>query len=64
MPSQDKTVPNSNLLCKLWKGKACIECAERTYFNADGLCVTVSSLCNTFDKLTGNCLTCFAGYDI
>lgn len=57
-------VPESNLLCKTWSGEKCLECSDRSFFNADGLCVSVSSQCNTFDKASGNCLTCFAGYDI
>ena len=51
------------MLCKTWNGQICSECAERTFFNKDGICLPVSSLCNTFDKETGNCLTCFKGYD-
>ena len=57
-------VPNSNLLCRTWSGKTCTECADRTYFNKNGLCTPVSAQCNTFDKSTGHCLTCFAGYDV
>jgi hypothetical protein len=52
------------LLCKTWSGKTCTECADRTYFNADGVCASVSAQCNTFDKATGKCLSCFAGYDV
>ena len=57
-------VPNSNLLCKTWSGKTCTECADRTYFNENGVCSSVSAQCNSFDKSTGKCLTCFAGYDV
>ena len=56
-------VPESNPLCKTWSDKACIECADRSWFNADGICSAVSAQCNTFDKATGFCLSCFAGYD-
>lgn len=57
-------VPESNLLCKIWAGEVCQECSDRSFFNKDGLCVAVSSQCNTFDKASGNCLTCFSGYDL
>ena len=57
-------VPESNLLCKTWVGETCKACSDRSFFNEDGLCVSVSSQCNTFDKASGNCLTCFAGYDL
>jgi len=57
-------VPNSNLLCRIWKGKVCAECSDRTFFNKNGVCTSVSSQCNSFDKSTGDCLTCFKGYDI
>jgi len=57
-------VPNSNLFCKTWSGSTCIECADRTFFDANGVCTSVSALCNTFDKSSGSCLTCFAGYDL
>ena len=57
-------VPESNLLCKIWSGEVCSECSERSFFNADGLCVAVSANCNTFDRASGACLTCFQGYDL
>ena len=56
-------VPESNLLCKIWHKVTCLECSDRSFFNENGLCVSVSSQCNTFDKASGDCLTCFAGYD-
>ena len=55
---------NSNLLCKTWNGTTCVQCADRSYFNAEGICNSVSAQCNTFDKASGNCLTCFKGYDL
>jgi len=57
-------VPNSNLLCKTWAAATCTECADRTFFNANGICTSVSAQCNTFDKASGDCLTCFLGYDV
>ena len=57
-------VPDSNLLCKTWVGSTCSECSDRTFFNDKGICTAVSAQCNTFDKASGNCLTCFGGYDL
>jgi hypothetical protein len=57
-------VPDSNLLCKIWSGVKCLECADRAFFNSNGLCIAVSSQCSTFDKASGKCLTCYGGYDL
>lgn len=53
---------SSNVLCAVWKGTSCIKCAERAFFNIDGLCVPVDSQCQTWDPLNGNCLSCYGGY--
>lgn len=57
-------VPAANSLCKTFENKVCIACADRAFFNADGVCVAVSDFCNTWDALTGHCLTCYAGFDL
>lgn len=65
IPSQQTIIDaiSNNLLCKTWRDNTCAECADRAFFNSNGVCTAVSSQCNTFDKATGNCLTCFDGYD-
>lgn len=55
---------NSNPLCNHWNSSVCINCANRSYFNTNGVCTAVSDKCNTWDKLTGVCLSCYAGYDL
>jgi hypothetical protein len=56
--------PSKDSLCKTWTNNNCIACADRAYFDANGVCQGVSSNCNTWDAKTGNCLTCFGGYDL
>jgi hypothetical protein len=53
-----------NPLCQTFSGQTCIACASRSYFNVYGICTTVSAQCNTFDKASGRCLSCFSGYAI
>jgi hypothetical protein len=52
----------NNPLCKEFASGVCQVCSERAYFNAGLLCVPVSDYCNTWDSLTGHCLTCYAGF--
>lgn len=56
--------PASNSLCKTWSGTSCITCADRSFFDSNGVCQAVSNNCNTWDAKTGDCLTCFGGYDL
>lgn len=61
--------PNSqnikqNPLCSDWKQSSCVSCASRAYFDVNRICQKVSDNCNTWDKLTGECLTCYKGYDL
>jgi hypothetical protein len=55
---------HSNPLCAYWNSSVCISCANRAYFNAEGICTAVNDNCNTWDRLNGGCLTCFNGYDL
>jgi len=52
----------NNLLCGSWNGIQCVRCANRAYFNSQGICVAVSDQCATFDPANGNCLSCYGGY--
>lgn len=55
--------PASNSLCKQWNDtNVCVACSERAYFNIEGVCVPVSSNCNTWDPFSGFCLTCYKGF--
>lgn len=53
---------STNVLCASWQGTSCLKCASRAYFNQNGLCVPVSSQCQTWDPIDGSCLSCYAGY--
>lgn len=34
----------------------------RAYKGSNGLCTNVNADCNTWDRLTGSCLSCYKGY--
>lgn len=55
---------SNNLYCAKWTDSACSACAQRTFVNSHGICELVSDNCNTWDKLNGACLSCYAGYDL
>lgn len=58
-------IPAENSLCKTFdSNNACLECADRAFFNANGVCTAVSDFCNTWDALTGDCLTCPIGFEL
>lgn len=40
----------------------CTQCAIKFFVNNNGKCSPVSPLCNNYDNLTGNCLSCYPGY--
>lgn len=46
-----------------WKIQKCLQCSQDFVFNNNGICTAVSTQCNTFD-LSGNCLTCYLGYNV
>lgn len=64
--AEDSSVSDtkSNPYCASWKKSVCDSCAERSYFNSNGICTLVNDHCKTWDRLTGDCLTCFDGYDL
>ena len=41
-----------------------MRCADRAFFNAEGICQLVSVDCNTYDELTGLCTSCYAGFGL
>ena len=56
--------PPTDDLCKEWKGRVCLNCAERAYFDDQGKCTKVDDNCNTWDRFDGSCLTCYKGYSL
>ena len=54
----------SNPLCSTWAGTQCIKCSTRCFFDAAGICTSVSDQCQTYDPSNGYCFTCYAGYSL
>jgi proprotein convertase subtilisin/kexin type 5 len=54
-----------NVNCKAWdwNKQVCLECANRFVFNSNGICVSVSDNCRTFDN-SGFCTGCYNGYTL
>ena len=57
------TTPSTVQGCKTFKDGKCQECANYWVLNPSGDCSMVSDLCRTYDN-SGNCLTCYVGYEI
>lgn len=55
------TINVGNALCSKWSGLNCQECSTRSY-SMNGICTAVNTLCNTWDRTSGRCLTCYNGY--
>ena len=49
-------------LCAEWNGDICTKCSLGSYINKNGLCTQVDSSCQSFNKLNGDCLSCYSGY--
>ena len=47
--------------CAKFVSRTCTQCNQRAYFK-NGVCVQVSDLCNSYDKVTGACTSCYKGY--
>jgi hypothetical protein len=58
------TPSKNNPYCSLWQGNKCLGCAQRAYFDKNGICSLVDDQCATWDKNTGECLSCYGGYDL
>lgn len=62
--SLQSSIFGTDSLCLRFQKGICVECTFRSYFNQYGRCDRVSDLCNTYDPLTGDCLTCYSGYGL
>lgn len=64
--SSSTTAHPSDIGCSLWNSKQsiCLQCSNRWFFNSQQVCAPVSDQCNSFDKNTGLCTSCFGGYDL
>lgn len=52
-----------SMYCKKNDGKVCLECANG-FFIKNGDCQQVSTLCEKFNNVTGDCTSCFTGYQL
>lgn len=57
---------NGDAGCKVWNynTKSCDDCSDFWTFDQNKVCKPVSDLCSTFDKTTGDCTSCYRGYDL
>ena len=64
--SQSSNVQPSDPGCAKWDwpNQKCLQCSTRYYFNNQGICTQVSDYCNTYNSVTGACLTCYSGYTL
>ena len=45
-----------------WDNQVCLECSYRWTFNSNNKCVPVDDFCSSYDKSSGSCTACYAGY--
>lgn len=51
--------------CQTWSVTGCTKCAYRYFYDsASSSCMQVSDLCATYDSTSGQCLTCYIGYNL
>jgi len=48
--------------CASFVSGACVKCSKNFFFDSLGVCEAVSPLCQTYDPLNGNCLTCYQSF--
>lgn len=53
-----------NLGCKTFAATSmkCLECSNRFFMDADGICQPVSSSCASFNYTAGQCVACYDGF--
>jgi len=47
-----------------WNNQVCLSCSKGFVFNANKVCVATSDQCKTINSQTGDCTSCFKGYDL
>lgn len=64
--SPSNTIKPSDLGCKNWDwdNNKCLECANWFFFDSSSKCVSVSSLCKSYDVGSGKCTSCFSGFTL
>lgn len=48
--------------CQQFQGVLCVQCSNRYYKAANGLCAQVDPICQTYNLTTGVCTSCISGY--
>ena len=61
---QDTENTSNDPNCASWLEGVCVSCAPSTYIGSTGLCEQVSIDCNTYDKISGACTSCYAGFGL
>jgi len=57
------STPNStNPFCLTFVSGICTNCSAGYYVGSNGVCTPANQICQTYNMLTGSCITCFAGY--
>jgi hypothetical protein len=51
-----------NPYCLTFTGTVCAFCLPNYYLGTNGICIALSSACNTYNMQTGFCLSCPVGY--
>jgi len=51
-------------LCASWDGDICTKCSIGSFFNSNGVCSQVEPSCRSFNQLTGDCISCYPGYQL
>jgi len=46
------------------KSGDCISCICRGYFDSNGRCKAIDDLCQTWNINTGECTSCYRGYEL
>jgi len=48
--------------CKTWQEGFCIECSASYIFNKNGICCSIDTYCQLFNRNQGICDQCYTGY--
>jgi hypothetical protein len=63
--SLQQSIVIRNLGCKSYNPQGvCITCSTRYYLDSGNICQPVNPNCNTYDLVTGGCLSCYPGFGL
>jgi hypothetical protein len=55
---------NSDPYCINRQGAACLKCAAGYFLSQTRICEQVNPLCRTSNQITGDCVSCYEGYQM